>query len=131
MVSYFHSSNRDDLHINEGAAVLEYTCVHNLQKLDDHLNRLWRGSMVWRQCDGDDAIELRSDGSEQCHCCLGRYSTRTGVVLRRQHKWRSSGEDRDFECGLHLDVAELLLLGSISTGDEEKDQAYQLQRPGQ
>ena len=131
MVSYFHSSNRDDLHINEGAAILEYTCVHDLQKFDDHFDRIWRGFVVWRQCDGNDATELRLDGSEQCHCCLGRYSTRTGVVLRRQHKWRSSGEDRNVERGLHLDVVELLLLGSISTRDEEKDQAYPLQGSGQ
>ena len=131
MVPDLHSPDRHDLYLHKSSPIPQHTCLHHLQEPHNHIDRIRRGAVVWRQ-QGDriGIAELWIDGTEQRYCSVGRYPACSHFLRRRQYERGGGGEDLDTERWVLLDVAELHLLCFVSAGDAEENKAYQLQGSG-
>ena len=55
-------SHRHDIHQYQGPPIPFDSCLHYLQKFDDHTDCLRRGPMVWWLCDWNGSFLFRLDG---------------------------------------------------------------------
>ena len=51
-----------DIYEHQGPPIPLDSCLHHLQKFNDHINRLRRGLMVWWLCHWDGSFLFRLDG---------------------------------------------------------------------
>ena len=64
-------SDRNDLHRNLGAEVPVHSSVYDIQELDNHSHRIWRGAMVRGFSYAHYALLLRPHGTQLHRGCVG------------------------------------------------------------
>ena len=115
----------DDLHQHKGSSISFNPSLYHLQEFDYHSHCLRRGPLVWWLCHWHGSLFVRLDGSQLCHCRLGRRATRLAKFRPRQH--RSICSDFDSECWVHVDALQLSCQCRICLGHEEENQIDEFQ----
>lgn len=64
-----------DIHQYQSPAVSVNSSLYHLQEFDNHLDRIWRGSMVWRLRHRNGPLLLWIDGPQLGYRCVGRCPT--------------------------------------------------------
>ena len=118
-------AHRHDLYRHKGPPISFDPSVYYIQESHHHLDRIWRGVVVWWICDRPDAILVWPHGMQLGHRCMGRYSACAFKFWPCQH--RGIREDICPQRRVHVDALQLLLQCSIRAGHAQEDKADQFQ----